>query len=216
MTEATPVLVSLQIGQPKALETAGTKWRSAIYKTPVSKRIFLGETNLTGDRQANLKFHGGPDKAVCAFPAEHFPHWRTELGIGEMFGYGAFGENFTLAGMDESQVCIGDIYAVGAAKVQVSQPRQPCINLARKWNYPPFPERLIEAGHTGYYLRVLEAGEVGAGDALTLLERPNPEITIAFTNAAKYRKEGGAKRARLLAELSELAEDWRGPFRKRA
>ena len=215
MTETTRKLVSLQIGQPQALETDGAKWRSAIYKAPVVERLFLGETNLTGDRQANLKFHGGPDKAVCAFPAEHFPFWQTELGIGESFGYGAFGENFTLAGMTESQVCIGDIYAVGTAKVQVSQPRQPCVNLARKWNYPSFPERLVEAGHTGYYLRVIEPGEVGAGDVLALLERPRPEITVEFTNAAKYRKAGGVERARLLANLPELAEMWRSPFRNR-
>ena len=191
MADTSRVLISLQVGQPQALETDGAKWRSAIYKAPVAERLFLGETNLTGDRQANLKFHGGPDKAVCAFPAEHFPLWQAETGAGETFGYGAFGENFTLTGMVESQVCIGDIYAVGTAKVQVSQPRQPCVNLARKWNYPPFPERLIEAGQTGYYLRVIEPGEVGAGDPVALLERPHPEITIEFTNAAKYRKEGG-------------------------
>ncbi len=214
-TETPRLLVSVQIGQPQALETNGAKWRSAIYKTPVAQRLFLGETNLAGDRQANLKFHGGPDKAVCAFPAEHFPRWQTELGIGAAFSYGAFGENFTLLGMDESQVCIGDIYAVGTARAQVSQPRQPCVNLARKWNYPPFPERLIEAGQTGYYLRVIESGEIGAGDPVTLLERLHPEITVAFTNAAKYHKSGGVERARLLANLPELAEAWRGPFRKR-
>ena len=215
MPEITRKLVSLQVGQPQALETDGAKWRSAIYKTPVAGRVLLGETNLNGDKQANLKYHGGPDKAVCAFPAEHFPHWQAELGLGEEFGYGAFGENFTLSGMDEANVCIGDIYAVGTAKVQVSQPRQPCMNLARKWNYSVFPERLVEMGHTGYYLRVLEPGEVGAGDSVTLIARPNPEITVQFTNAAKYRKAGGVERARLLANLPELAEDWRGPFRNR-
>ena len=215
MSEITRQLVSLQVGQPQSLETDGAKWRSAIYKSPVVGRVFLDQTNLSGDRQANLKYHGGPDKAVCAFPSEHFSRWRAELGLGEEFGYGAFGENFTLSGMDETSVCIGDIYAVGAAKAQVSQPRQPCVKLARKWNYPSFPERLIETGHTGYYLRVLEPGEVGAGDSVTLLERPHPEITIEFTNAAKYRKVGGIERARLLAHLPELAEAWRGPFRNR-
>ena len=209
------LLVSLQVGQPQALETDGAKWRSAIYKTPVAGRVLLGETNLSGDKQANLKYHGGPDKAVCAFPAEHFSQWQAELGLGEEFGYGAFGENFTLSGMDEANVCIGDIYVVGTAKVQVSQPRQPCINLARKWNYSVFPERLVEMGHTGYYLRVLQPGEVGAGDSVILLERPNPEITIQFTNSAKYRKVGGVERARLLAALPELAEEWRRPFRNR-
>ena len=215
MSSPSSRLISLQVGQPRRIETDGKVWRSAIFKAPVAERLALETTNLTGDKQANLEFHGGPDKAVCCFSAEHYPFWQQELALGEAFGYGAFGENFTLEGMTEEVVCIGDIYRIGTATVQVSQPRQPCNNLARKWNYPPFPNRLIEFNHTGFYLRVLEPGEVGAGDAITRIERPCPDVTIAFANGAKYRREGGTERAQRLADLPELSEDWRGPFRKR-
>jgi MOSC domain-containing protein YiiM len=208
-------LLSVQVGKPRLMDWQGEAWRSAIYKEAVDGRLYLDSKNLAGDKQANTKHHGGPDKAVCGFPAEHYPFWRQQLGVGDAFVYGAFGENFTLAGMEEDQVCIGDIYAVGEVRVQVSQPRQPCINLARKWDYEALPKQMQRLGHTGYYLRVVQPGEVGAGDALTLLERPHPEITVACVNGAIYRKEGGAERDALLAQLPALSRDCRWIFQRR-
>ncbi len=208
-------LLSVQVGQPRKMDWEGEAWTSAIFKEAVTERVRLEKKNLTGDKQANTKHHGGPDKAVCCFPIEHYAFWRERLGVGEAFAHGAFGENFTLAGMPEDRVCIGDVYVVGSARVQVCQPRVPCINLARKWNHAEMPKEMADQGHSGYYLRVLETGEVGAGDTLTLLERSQPEITVAFVNGAFYRKEGGAERDRLLADLPELAPDFRWFFRRR-
>lgn len=208
-------LLSVQVGRPRTQDWQGEAWTTAIFKEPVNARLFLDSTNLAGDEQANKKNHGGKDKAVCCFPIEHYAFWREELGLGEAFGYGAFGENFTLAGMPEDRVCIGDIYAVGTARVQVCQPRMPCFNLARKWRCETMPKRMEHLGHSGYYLRVLQAGEVGANDTLTLLERPQPDITIAFVNDALYRKTGGNERDTLLASLPELSKDSRGIFQRR-
>lgn len=213
--QAQPKLVSLQVGTPRRMDWQGKPWRSAIYKAPVRERLFLGETNLAGDRQANTLYHGGPDKAVCCFASEHYPYWREALGVGEAFGYGAFGENFTLAGLTEEAVCIGDVFAVGMARVQVSQPRQPCVNLARKWACEAMPERMIKRGQTGFYLRVLQPGEVGVGDMLTLLERPYPHVSITTANAARYTHAGGADMEALLAALPALSESWRRTFRQR-
>jgi MOSC domain-containing protein YiiM len=208
-------LISVQVGQPRTMEFDGQEWTSAIYKAAVAERLLLSRRNLAGDRQANRKVHGGPEKAVCCFPAEHYSFWRAELGRGAEFGYGAFGENFTVSGMTEERVCIGDVYAVGTARVQVCQPRMPCVNLARKWNYEPMPKRMQQVGHTGYYLRVLQEGEVGAGDAVTLLERPNPEVTVAVVNDAFYRRERRPEMLARLAELPELAQDARWIIRRR-
>lgn len=202
-------LVSVQAGRPRKLEFEGKAWRSAIYKEALAGRIAVNPINIEGDKQANLKFHGGPDKAVCCFSAEHFDFWRTNLGRGDEFGFGAFGENFTLQGLTEKQVCIGDIFAVGTAIVQVTQPRQPCINLARKWDSTEMPAQMIALGHTGFYLRVLTPGDVEAGNAMTLQARPHPEISIATANEILYRKAGGETSRLALMALPELSEEWR-------
>lgn len=215
MTQESCRLLSVQVGQPRTMPLDDGTWRSAIYKAPVSGRVFLDFTNLTGDMQANRRFHGGPDKAVCCFPAEHYPFWRDTLNRSEEeFGYGAFGENFTLTGMTETEVCVGDVYTLGIVKVQVCQPRVPCNNLVNKWGYKEMPAEMQARNQTGYYMRVLETGEVGAGDVLTLTDR-TCDLTIANINDALYRKEGGREFAARLAELPELANDMRKYFRRR-
>ena len=211
-------LISIQVGKPQTMPLPGQDaktWRSAIFKRSVEGRVYLAETNLDGDKQAATRVHGGPNKAVCCFASEHYPYWQDATGKGEAFGYGAFGENFTFAGLLEQTVCIGDIYAIGDAVVQVSQPRQPCINLVRKWGIDAMPQRMIEADQTGFYVRVLQTGLVGAGDAVTLKERVYSDLTVVVANAAMYRKEGRQPLAVRLAELPELAEEWRRVFRKR-
>ncbi len=216
------LLVSLQIGLPRERTSAmqdgqGSAWVSSIWKTPVTGRLRLGREDLDGNAQADLKNHGGPDKAVCCYASEHYPAWRSELGeTAETFPFGAFGENFTLAGLTEEMVCIGDIYQIGTAQVQVSQPRMPCWKLGRRWERPALPLRVQSSGRTGYYLRVLTPGEVGAGDALTRLERPLPDWTIARINHAMYVAKGDADLSEELSRLSLLAEAWRRPFRRRA
>ena len=210
-----PILVSLQVGTPRKLDFHGKAWESAIFKAPVEVRLSLARANLDGDRQYNLKFHGGPDKAVCCFSSEHYPYWQADFGMGEPFTYGAFGENFTVSNLPETEACIGDIYAVGTAKVQVSQPRQPCVNVARKWDRKDMPERMMALGHTGYYLRVTHTGEVGAGDELRLLERPCPGVTVHLLNRAMYQNESTPEQDEYLARLPLLAASGRRIFQRR-
>lgn len=215
-------LLSLQIGRPtehvsELNDGLDAAWTSGIWKSPAAGRLRLGRTNLDGDAQADLKNHGGPDKAVCCYAAEHYPDWRETLDKSEAeFSYGAFGENWTLTGMTEGAVCIGDTYTVGTARVQVSQPRMPCWKLGRRWERPGFPLEVSGSGRTGYYLRVLEPGEVGVGDTLTLTERPLPNWPVARINRAMYVDKADAELAEELGRLLLLAEAWRRPFRRRA
>ena len=215
-------LLSLQVGRPAEhisdLEDGQeAAWVSGIWKSPVAERLRLDSANLHGDAQADLRNHGGPDKAVCCYAAEHYPDWRAALDKPESgFPYGAFGENWTLAGMTEGEVCIGDTYTVGTTCVQVSQPRMPCWKLGRRWERPSLPSEVSGSGRTGYYLRVLEPGEVGAGDTLTLTERPLPEWPVARINQAMYVDKADADLAAELSRLPLLAEAWRRPFRRRA
>ena len=215
-------LLSLQVGQPSehvsGLEDGqDAAWVSGIWKAPALGRLRLDLVNLDGDAQADLKNHGGPDKVVCCYAAEHYPDWREALEKSEAeFPHGAFGENWTLSGMTEEAVCIGDAYAVGTARVQVSQPRMPCWKLGRRWERPGLPLEVSGSSRTGYYLRVLEPGEVGAGDALTLIERPLPEWPVARVPRAMYVDKDDAEIAEELSRLPLLAEAWCRPFRRRA
>lgn len=215
-------LISLQVGKPQERKSqiadgAGAVWTSGIFKFPVTDRLRLLRMGLDGDGQADLQNHGGPDKAVCCYPAEHYPHWRTTLGMDDLqFPFGAFGENFTLHGMPEDMVCLGDIYAIGTARVQISQPRVPCYKLGRRWDLASLPGLVMQNGGTGYYLRVLGTGEVGSGDALTRLERPLPDWPITRLNDAMYARKDDTALARQIASLPLLADAWRSYFRRRA
>ncbi len=216
-----PTVVSLQVGLPREVGTVGTAdptdrvWRSGIFKDQVNVMIRLGRINLEGDGQADLKHHGGPDKAVCVYPAAHYPYWRSELGNAAL-EYGAFGENFTVQGMDETRVAIGDVYAVGSAVVQVSQPRQPCWKLARRWRVPDLALRVQQTGFTGWYFRVLEEGDVAPGLTLRLLERSFGQWTVARANQVMHRDRSDRNAAAALAECPALSVSWRDTLRKRA
>ncbi len=211
----TQTLLSLQVGKAQTIALESGDWRSAIHKKPVQTRLFLDVEGLTGDQQANRKFHGGPDKAVCCFCEEHYAGLREFAGAGDEFSFGAFGENFTVTGMTEENVFLGDIYRIGSAVVQVSQPRQPCINLVRKWGHADIITHMTTQNTTGFYFRVLQTGEVEAGIPLELQERPLPDLSIVTLNDAKYRKVGGIEMARRLSTTPELSEEWTQNFRKR-
>lgn len=191
-----PYIVSIQVGQPKTrTDDSGKNWTSAIGKSPVSGPVRLRQENLDGDRQSNRKYHGGPEKAVCVYASEHYPLWREEFGRPEQ-PFGSFGENLTTAGLTEETVCVGDVYTVtSGAIIQVCQPRVPCVNVRRYWNAAQLPARMEATGYTGFYCRVLAEGELGAGDALTLTERPCPEWSIARLNRALYDKATDAVKA---------------------
>ena len=194
---APPLLVSIRVGRPTTIH-GDVRWATAFFKSPVSGPILLRFTNLEGDRQADLRVHGGPDKAVCVYSGDHYPAWRDELGRPDM-GFGGFGENFTLSGQTEADVCLGDRYRMGEAVVEVSQPRGPCVKLARRWDRPDLPKRVVASGRSGWYLRVVQEGHVQARQPLTLIERPFAEWTIARVNDVTY-----GLRATTLEDSQEL------------
>lgn len=209
-----PLLLSIQVGQPQELGHEGAAdpmerpWRSGIYKIAVPGPVWLGRTNLVGDGQGDLIHHGGPEKAVMAYAAAHYPAWREELGIPELT-CGGFGENFTVEGLTEADLCIGDIYAVGTALVQVSQPRQPCWKLARRWHVKDLAARTQATGRTGWYFRVLQEGAVQAGDALLLQERPLPRWSVARANQLMHLHRDDRAGALELASSPYLSANWR-------
>lgn len=217
---STPRIHSLQVGMPKEYGTEGADdpmekpWRTGFFKDPVEGAVYLGKTNLDGDGQANLRHHGGPDKAVCVYPTSRYPHWRERLD--RKLPFGAFGENFTVEGQDEDGVCIGDVYEVGEARVQVSQPRSPCWKLARRWKEKQLAVWFQETGFTGWYLRVLREGYVEAGQTLRLEERPYPEWPVTRANEVRYHKKKDKELAASLAGCEALGKSWRKKLRLRA
>ncbi|NOZ27173.1 MAG: MOSC domain-containing protein [Chloroflexi bacterium] len=207
-------LVSIQVGLPRrwgdpdASDPMDRAWESAIAKEPVQGPIRLGSTGLAGDGQADRKNHGGPDKAVLAYAAAHYPLWRAELALPDL-PHGAFGENFTIDGQTEESVCIGDVYAIGDVRVQVSQPRQPCWKIARRWRIKDLTARVVETGRIGWYLRVLAEGYVEAGMPVTLLERPFPQWTVARAMAVVQNRRQDREAALELASCPVLSQEWR-------
>ncbi len=216
-----PVLLSIQTGtpvdhgRPDAPDPMERLWTSGFFKSPVAGPVFLGKTNLDGDGQADLENHGGPDKAVCVYAADHYDAWRDELAILDL-PMGAFGENFTIAGLIESDVCIGDVWQLGAVIVQVSQPRQPCWKLARRWKLKDLPARVVETGRTGWYLRVLQEGMVSPGLSLTLIDRPFPQWNIANANVVMHHDKTNRESASALAAVPALSSSWKETLLKRA
>ena len=178
-------IVSLNVGQPRPMAFRQGSVLTGSFKEPVAEPVRLGPTGLAGDAQADLKVHGGPDKAVCVYPTEHLPHWSERLG--RPMEPGAFGENFSVVGLLEPEVCVGDVYRVGSALVQVTQPRQPCYKLATRNGEPAFSLWVQESGRTGFYFRCLEPGEVQVGNEIALVERQAPAATIAECNRILHR-----------------------------
>lgn len=211
---STPHLVSMQVAVPGVFGRPGAEgwmdqpWQTGFYKKPVDGPRWLAPTNLAGDGQADLVNHGGPDKAVLAYAAAHYPGWREQLERPEL-PHGAFGENFTVDGLTEDTVSIGDIFRLGGALVQVSQPRQPCWKLARRWRIKELPALVEHTGRTGWYLRVLEEGEVEPGQPLALQDRPYPGWTVTRATRTMRSRTRDCAAAGELAGIEALAASWR-------
>lgn len=201
---------SLNIGRPQLLVRGERRLSSAINRRPVDRPVLLNETGFDGDRVSDLSVHGGPDKAACCYPFEHYAHWSDSLGLAMQVP--SFGENLTTEGLLESNVCIGDTFRVGEAAVQVSQPRQPCGKLVMKHDRPDLPQRINETGFTGFYIRVLEPGPVAANDDITLLERPHADLTIERLTRTMLDKSNDPALLNRLASLPELSQSWRERF----
>jgi MOSC domain-containing protein YiiM len=159
-------LLSVNVGRPKAVDTGNRVVETAIWKAPVEGRVRVRGVNLDGDQQADLTVHGGPDKAVYAYAIEETRLWQGELG--RELGAGAFGENLTTAGIDVSGALLGERWRVGTTLLEVVQPRLPCFKLGLKMGDPRFVKRFGQASRPGAYLRIVEEGELGAGDAISV------------------------------------------------
>lgn len=188
---------------------------SAIAKQPVTGRVTMTDVGLTNDAQADLSVHGGPDKAIHHYPDEHYSAWRRELGRTDLTP-GGVGENLSTTGLTEDTVCIGDVFALGTARVQISQGRQPCWKLNAHTDDDRMAWRFQTTGRTGWYYRVLSPGEVGIGDAMALIERPCPDWSVAQVTRARLTRRVSREDARTLAVLPELAAGWREAFARLA
>ncbi len=207
------ILISLSVGLPRDIEVDGDIVRTGIFKTPVAGRVRVRTTNLDGDRQADLNAHGGPDKAVYAYPSEHYAVWRRELP-GAQLDWAAFGENFTTEGLLETDVLIGDRFRIGTAEFVVRQPRMPCYKLGIRFGRPDMVARFSAVDRSGFYLAVEQEGEVGAGNPIERLSRDARALTVS----AAYRLMlGDASRPliELAASHPELSSGWRERFLKR-
>src|SRR6185312_16458692 len=203
-------VVSLQVGMPTRRGEHDDVWFSAIFKSPVEGPVALDRRNLAGDAQADLRVHGGPHKAVMAYSAEHYPKWREELGLGEeQFPFGAFGENMSITAMDEESVCIGDVHQIGTARLQVSHPRSPCWKLARKWEMPDLPKRLVANKRSGWYYRVLQEGVLQNGDDVVLVEHPHPDWPVRRVTDIAYNIARGPGELLAMEQLEVLASEWK-------
>ncbi len=207
-------LVSVNVGLPRDVAWLGKTVRTSIWKSPVEGRIHVAKLNLDGDRQSDLAVHGGPEKAVYAYPAEHYAYWRKELP-GADLPWGAFGENFTTQGLLEDQVLVGDGLRVGSAEFTVTQPRMPCFKLGIRFGSPAMVKRFLESKRTGFYLAVLREGEVGAGDRIEREETRGSRLTIADIVSLYTSDAENQDLLRRATELPALPEGWREYFRKR-
>ncbi|MGE5717680.1 MAG: MOSC domain-containing protein [Acidobacteriota bacterium] len=171
-------LLSVNVGLPKTVTLLRRTVHTAFFKEPVSGAIPLSRLGLRGDGQADPRYHGGPDKAVYLYPFEHYAYWSAVLGRTDLTA-GAFGENFTTEGLLESEVRIGDVLAVGSAKVRVTKPRTPCAKLGLRMGSMPFVRVFAAAGRPGFYLSVVEEGSVETGDAITRIATDPQSPTVA-------------------------------------
>ncbi|PZE21184.1 MOSC domain-containing protein [Paenibacillus xerothermodurans] len=206
-------LLSINVSKPLPVNYQGRTLNTGIFKLPVAGKVWLSELNLADDGQADLIHHGGADKAVCVYSVEHYPFWEEKLQ--RKLVYGAFGENFTVSGLAEAEIHVGDVYAVGEAVVQVSQPRQPCFKLGYKHQAPALPEQIQSTGYTGFYFRVLKPGYATAGEIIRLVERHPGGVTIADAHRLRNTDVRDIKAIRELLSVDALSDSWRKSFERK-
>ncbi len=201
-------------GTPGAADPLEREWTTAYYKDPVAGPVRVGRLGLDGDQQYSDD-HGGPHMALLTYSGDHYPMWRAELGIPVM-GPGGFGENFTVSGLDENTVCVGDVFTVGQAVFQVASPRGPCNAIARRWKNPHMVKLVTANGRTGWYSRVLEEGHATAGDEVKRIGHPLPEFTVARVFRLRHEPQLAVDEVAALAACELLAPDWREKFARHA
>lgn len=186
---------------------------TSIFKSPVAGRVAIAGHNLTGDKQSDLRVHGGPYKAVYCYPAEHYPFWKRELP-GTDLPFGMFGENFTTEGLSEQDVCVGDRLRAGSALLQVTQPRMPCFKLSIRFDRSDIVKRFWQSGRSGFYLSVVEEGDVAAGDTLEIMLR-NPERVSVADVVRMYRGDEDREELFHRMQRSPLFGSWKRDLQER-
>src|SRR5438132_7805167 len=207
-------VVSVNVSLPKAVEWRGRTVTTGIFKEPVAGRIRVRSLGLVGDGQADPSVHGGPTKAVYAYPSEHYPFWRQELKRADLT-WGAFGENLTTDGLAERKLRIGTQLRVGSALLQVTQPRLPCYKLGIRFGRADMVRRFLASGRSGFYLAVLEERPVGAGDAIQLVARDELGVSIAEVTRLYVGEHPDHEALRRAIRVPALPASWRAHFLER-
>jgi MOSC domain-containing protein YiiM len=197
-------VVSVNVGRPREFTLKGKRHTSAIWKEPVEGRLAVRGVNIEGDDQANRKAHGGPDKAIYAYALEDYAWWSGELGTD--IAPGTFGDNLTLEGLDLNGALVGERWRVGNSVLEVAQPRTPCYKLATRMDDPAFARRFSAAARWGTYLRIVEEGDVAAGDPVAVLSRPDHSVTVGLIG--QIYEEDHSRASELLA-APQLPDIWR-------
>lgn len=203
-------VLSVNVALPRLVAWKGQTFETGIFKKPVAGPVMMRQLDLDGDRQADLSVHGGPYKAVYAYPSEHYVFWRKELPKMEL-PWGQFGENLTTEGLNEKDTHIGDVLRVGQATVQVTQPRVPCLKLAAKFQRDDILRRFVRSGRSGFYFSVIEEGLVAAGDVIEPLQQDKNGISVSDINRLYYQGTD-LPLMRRVAQLDALPLDWREHF----
>ena len=207
-------ILSINVSLPRLVRLHGEQIETGFFKKPVSGPVAVKFLNLEGDGQADLSVHGGPDKAVYAYPVEHLDYWKKKVKRPDL-GPGSFGENLTVEGMAESEVAIGDELGIGTARFVVTQPRLPCYKLVLALDTPTIARTFMESGRSGFYLRVLTEGTMQAGDAITSLPSHEQErVTIAEFMEMFRGKRVGQDQIKKILSLSALPDHWKESLRE--
>ena len=206
-----PKLLSVNVGLPREIAWQGKVVRTAIWKRPLSGRVFARRLNLDGDGQGDLQGHGGEHRAVMVYQLEAYRYWERELGRSD-FEYGQFGENFTVEGLPDNEVCIGDRYRIGTAIFEVSQPRVTCYRVGIRMDNPQMAALLVSHRRPGFYCRVITEGEVGAGDGIQKIADGPERISVAEIDSLLYTASHDLNRIAIAARIPALSPGWKGSF----
>jgi MOSC domain-containing protein YiiM len=214
MVSTGAIVLSVNVGRAREFEYDDRPVKSAIWKSAVTGRIAVRGVNLDGDEQADRVAHGGPDKALYAYAIEDLRWWEEE--IGQPLTYGHFGENLTTEGIEVNEALVGDRWQIGSTVLEVSEPRVPCWRLGVRMNDKMFPRRFTEALRPGSYLRIVVEGDVGAGDEIRVIERPNHTMTIRDVFRIYTRDRGEVKKLLSIPQLSESWKRWASDWLRRS
>jgi len=201
-------VVSVNVGLPREVVWRGMTVQTAIFKEPVAGAVAIRQLNLAGDQQADLTVHGGSEKAVYAYPAEHYEYWRRQLPD-ISFSWGAFGENLTTEGLWEDTLCIGDLLRFGSAVLQVTQPRMPCYKLQLRFNRDDMIKRFLVSGRSGLYFSVIDPGDVGAGSETEVLHRDPHRVTVADILSLYFGQRRDPELLQRAMNVTSLPGNWK-------